>query len=547
MNRLWMTLLPLALGFVTGCNGVIDSRGSEQTGTGGGPPTGNTPSASDVRQRCPESKVAPPMLRRLTRRELENTIRDAFPQLGQAWAGVKLGPDPLSTLKFTNDSSALVVGPETAKEILRTAKDVAGLVTGSASLSTILPCAATAADQACASQFIDNVGPKLYRRTLTDAERSELLTYYASVAGRSNFAMGLKWALISMLQSPDVLYRSEIGDASGQLTPEEIATELAYTFGGTAPSTDLLGKASRGELGSADALVREAQALQQTDRGRETLRQFFREWAGYEKVLGTTKDAVTNFAQVQTSMVQETQRFIDEVVFASGGSVKDLLTAKYTFVDTTLAPFYGFGATTAGFTRADRPANWGMGLLAQGSILAGTLHPKQTSPVFRGLLVYAKLLCNVPPQPPNIVPNIDQAPPANTTRERYENVHAQSSCAACHHAFEPFGYALEHFDESGRYRATENTYTINAAGSAQLADGANLAFDGLDDLATKLANLPGVTDCVSGLLATYAFAGGGGRVCLAEEARTALANGTYGLRDFYTQLVNAPSFTRRAR
>jgi len=67
------------------------------------------------------------------------------------------------------------------------------------------------------------------------------------------------------------------------------------------------------------------------------------------------------------------------------------------------------------------------------------------------------------------------------------------------------------------------------------------------DLEAKLAAMDGVTDCVSGLLANYAFGGGGGQVCLAEEARTGLEKGMYGLRDFYAQLATAPSFTRRAR
>ena len=70
-------------------------------------------------------------------------------------------------------------------------------------------------------------------------------------------------------------------------------------------------------------------------------------------------------------MIQETQQFIDEVVFNAGGSAKDLLTAKYTFVDSVLAPHYGFGAPGTGFTKTDRPVNMGIGLLAQGSILGG--------------------------------------------------------------------------------------------------------------------------------------------------------------------------------
>src|SRR5205823_5272733 len=151
-------------------------------------------------------------------------------------------------------------------------------------------------------------------------------------------------------------------------------------------------------------LVQEALALQQTPKGKDALERFFLEWTGYEKVLGTTKMADPTFDVRAMSMTQETQHFIDEVVFNTGGNVKDLLTAKYTFVDANLVPFYGFGPPgAAGFTKTDRPANWGIGLLAQGSILAGTSHPSMTSPVFRGLLVYTNLLCNTRPKPPPVV------------------------------------------------------------------------------------------------------------------------------------------------
>src|SRR6185295_18199493 len=175
-------------------------------------------------------------------------------------------------------------------------------------------------------------------------------------------------------------------------------------------------------------------ALQQTPKGREVLEQFFREWTGYEKVLGTTKMAVADFDVVQTSMIQETQQFIDEIVFNTGGNVKDLLTAKYTFVDAKLSQFYNIPGGGGGgtFTKVNRPANWGMGLLAQGSILAGTSHPTMTSPVFRGLLVFTNLLCNTRPKPPPVVPTINEMVPANTTRQRFEMLHAQPGCSTCH-------------------------------------------------------------------------------------------------------------------
>jgi hypothetical protein len=534
----------------TGMGGATGTGSTTGTGGTGGSLIGpTTPSASDLQVRCAQSKIAPPMLRRLTRTELENSILDVFPQIAATYGGVKLGPDPLSSLKFTNDASVLVVGGETAKEILKTAKDVAALVTGSSVLPQVLPCSTGGADQACATTFINTYGPRLYRHALSDTERNELVGYYGSVAGRSNFTMGIKWTLIAMMQSPDFLYRSEVGDASGQLSPEEIASEISYTFGGTTPSAALMTKATSGQLGTPDAVAQEAAALQQTPKGREVLERFFREWTGYEKVLGTTKMAVMDFDVVQASMIQETQQFIDEVVFNTGGNVKDLLTAKYTFVDAKLSQFYAFGAGGGGgtFTKVNRPANWGVGLLAQGSILAGTSHPTMTSPVFRGLLVFANLLCNTRPKPPPVVPTIDENVPANTTRQRFEMVHAQPGCSTCHQTFEPYGFAFEHFDETGRYRADEKGFAIDATGTTTLPSGATLTFDGLDDLATKLAAMPGVTDCVSGLLANYAFSGGGGKLCLAEEARAAIANGQYGLRDFYVQIARSPSFARRMR
>ena len=70
----------------------------------------------------------------------------------------------------------------------------------------------------------------------------------------------------------------------------------------------------------------------------------------------------------------------------------------------------------------------------------------------------------VPVDQPGIPVNL--TPLTTTTRERFEKAHAQSTCKSCHQAFEPFGFALESFDEMGRYRATENGIAINAAASA---------------------------------------------------------------------------------
>src|SRR5258708_20456428 len=115
------------------------------------------------------------MVRRVTHGEAENSSRDLCPAIAPTYGGVKLGPDPLSSLKFTNDASVLVIGDETAKEILKTAKDVASLVTSSTYLSAILPCGAAGGDQTCAGTFIDTYGPRIYRPAPTSPHPTELL------------------------------------------------------------------------------------------------------------------------------------------------------------------------------------------------------------------------------------------------------------------------------------------------------------------------------------------------------------------------------------
>jgi hypothetical protein len=161
--------------------------------------------------------------------------------------------------------------------------------------------------------------------------------------------------------------------------------------------------------------------------------------------------------------------------------------------------------------------------------------------------VFSKLLCRQPAARPANVPELGAPAVATTTRQRFESQHEQGACAACHQTFEPFGYGLEHFDENGLYRAAEGSYAIDAQSSVSLDDGTTIEFDGLEDLATKLAARADVADCVGGLLASYAFGGAGGQACLAEDARASLAAGRLGLRDYFASLATAPSFTARSR
>ncbi len=560
--RAWTALCSLLTAL--GCSASIDADGPH--GQGGSPAGGGTGSVGGdgpntstlgrdaVAARCDTSQLAPPQLRRLTATELDRTLRDVFPSLGAAWSGVRLGADPVSPLGFSNDARTLVVASQTAQELLGTAEDVATALTTGSALGVVVPCAAEAAPaRACADKLVQTVGARLFRRAVSSDEASDYGALYDNVAAKSDFVTGARWVLVAMIQSPSAVYRSELGTASAgkrQLTADELASELGYTYGGSVPSAELLAAAARGEFATPAARVAKALELLATPHGHEQLQQFLAEWSGYGRVASKTKTTVANFEALRSSMLQETQLFLDEAVVNRKGGVKELLTANYTFVDGALAAHYGFGAASgSGFMQVDRPLGRGLGLLAQGSILAGSAHSDASSPTLRGLVVYEKLLCHQKPLPPPNIPTIEApSPGAKTTRQRYEQSHgANPSCQACHKFFDPVGFGFEHFDEAGRYRADEAGLGLDTTGQVlSYPDGAPVfQLDGLEDLASKLAERAEVADCVSGLAAAYAFAGAGGRTCLAEAARTAFASGKIGVLDYFAELAGTPGFAER--
>lgn len=543
------------------CNASISGTGAGPSGSGGseagtagtsstaGSSGSSTTTRDSVLQRCETTQLAPPQLRRLTKGELDRSLRDVFPVLKTGWAGVRVGTDQVSSLGFSNDARMLVVAAQTAGELLDTAQDVAATLTSSANLPALAACASEAAPgRACADQIVQGVGPRLFRRALSAEEASDYGTLFDSVATKSDFATGVRWMLVSMIQSPNAVYRSELGGAGGQLTSDELATELSYTFGGSTPTPELMAAAARGDFATAEARVAKAKELLATPAGREQLHQFLAEWSGYQRVASRTTTVVPTFDSLRDSMIQETKLFLEEAVINRAGGVRELLTGSYTFVDSGLANLYGFGGGGATLTKVDRPVGRGLGLLAQGSILAGAAHSDASSPTLRGLVVYERLLCHQRTKPPPNVPSIEaSASSAKTTRQRYEESHVQVACSACHQHFDPIGFAFEHYDQAGRYRADENGMPIDATGQVVNADGSvPLTFDGLEDLSQKLAERSEVADCVSGLAAAYAFAGAGGRACLAEDARAAFARGEVGVLDFFAQLAASPSFVQRA-
>jgi hypothetical protein len=205
----------------------------------------------------------------------------------------------------------------------------------------------------------------------------------------------------------------------------------------------------------------------------------------------------------------ETEMFVESVI-RENRSALDLLRAEYTFLNERLARHYGIpNVKGPRFRRVELPADsHRAGLLGHGSILTVTSYPDRTSPVVRGKWLLENFL-GTPPPPP--IPGVPPLKPPSfagkvlSMRERVAEHRRSPVCASCHAMMDPLGFALEHFDGVGRWRALdESGAPIDASGT--LPDGTK--FDGADGLRAALLSSDRFVATLTEKMMTYALGRG---------------------------------------
>lgn len=481
-------VLPCALGAVLGCRGEI----------GGGSALGEP--STDILS-CDELQGLPVPMRRLTKAQYENTIRDLF---GGAVTPSDLFPESDTSHDFASHAKANTMTTLGAEQTLASAEQVAIQVVSA--LDTHLPCAPQA-DRACAEELVRSLGRRAFRRPVRDDEVTRLLGVFDATTD-PDFSIKVAAVITTMLQMPQFLYLVEEGAAPPDeynrvpLTSYEIASRLSYLLWNTMPDGALLTAAEEGRLGTAEGVVAEAQRLL-SDRERSTpaLVRFYREWLGLEDVLSKTAKNAALFPSFQgalPAMDEEIDRFVTSVL--EGEATLDaLLTSEATFVNAELAAFYGVELTAPGedgwgsAVVPDRP-----GLLTRAGVMAHYAGLDLPSYVKRGKLVRADLLCDELPEPPPGASTF-AFPPGLSSRERSAMLNDMPACASCHHLLDPIGLALDSFDASGALVSTDaEGQPLDLSG--EIIDGGDASgpFTGAGELTQRLAESEVVERCVIG-------------------------------------------------
>jgi hypothetical protein len=152
----------------------------------------------------------------------------------------------------------------------------------------------------------------------------------------------------------------------------------------------------------------------------------------------------------------------------------------------------------------------------------------------------------VVPPPPPVVGDLPPPTEGETTRQRYEQLHAKDpACKGCHMLLDQIGFAFEHLDATGRYRDKEGTFAIDDSAKITGTSAGDLTVKGAAELSTALAKLPEVNTCMASYLAAYAFGVSQKNAsCLVSSATNELRGGM-SLVDFYIRLARSEHFRSR--
>jgi len=324
----------------------------------------------------------------------------------------------------------------------------------------VLETVCSHAPAADARRLLTGFLPRAFRRPV---EADEVEPYAMLVLDRlaegDCFEDAVRRAYVAVLTSPEFLFHPADDPAAGPddaSRPRARASRLSYWLWNGPPDAALQAAADDGTLADPAVLHAQVERLLGHPHSERFIEDFLDQWLQLDRIDETTPDSrlYPEFAPlVREGMLAETRSFFREAL-ARDLSITCLVDCDFTMLTQRLAEHYGIaGVDGVEVRRVDLPPDSRRGgLLTQAAILKLTANGTTTSPVKRGVWIADRLLASPPPPPPP-VPAVEPDTRGTTTiREQLAKHRDQASCAACHAAIDPPGFALEQFDPIGGFR-----------------------------------------------------------------------------------------------
>lgn len=308
-----------------------------------------------------------------------------------------------------------------------------------------------------ARSILERFAEKAFRGRVPEASDIEhaLKFYQMAKVNSRDFESSVKEAMAYLMISPRFLFAIEDGgEKIASLSSRELANRLALFLWSSTPDEGLLATVTDDSLLDDDVLAAQVDRMLENPRAEVFYRHFMDQWLGLHEIESVAfpdeyKDETLEWAKAEP--IETYKHLVRENL-----SLRHLIHSDFVVVNSLLAEFYGIeGVVGSEFRPVKVPSDSVRGgLLGMTGILGMGGDGEKSLPIKRGAFVAAKIIDRHPPSPPPNVPLI-KVDGRQSMRNLFEAHSSKPACASCHQRFDSFGFALESFDELGRWRETE--------------------------------------------------------------------------------------------
>ncbi len=421
---------------------------------------------------------------------------------------------------------------------------------------------------------------RAYRRPLTKQEGEDLRAYYKNLRAETGLSHeeAIRDSVVSVLMSPDFLYRIDLVDGFSSsvggapqavagkpapgvnaraLSPYALASRLSYFLWSSMPDAELLSHAADGSLARPEVLAAQAKRMLKDPRVEGMAAEFAGNWLDFRRFETYNSVDRQRFPEfddtLREAMFEEPVRMIEDAAIHDR-SVLDLIYGNYTFVNPVLARHYGMPQGGTGdedkWVRVDHADRYQRGgLLPMAVFLTQNSPGLRTSPVKRGYWVVRRVLGEVIPPPPPVVPELpaDESKADLPLPKLLERHRANPVCASCHARFDSFGLVFEGYGPVGERR--QNDLAGRMIGAVAEFPGSGEKAEGLEGVKAyiKAHRQDDYLDNLSRKMLAYALS----RSLLLsdepliEQAQANLAANDYRFGALVETIVTSPQFMNR--
>src|SRR5262249_1818777 len=188
--------------------------------------------------------------------------------------------------------------------------------------------------------------------------------------------------VLLVLKSPRFLYR-ELGTG----TPDafDVASRLSFGLWDSIPDRPLSDAASSGRLARREQVAEQAHRMVNDLRARSKIREFLLQWLRVDQGAEIAKDpkAFPGFDEAVISDLRNSlELFLDDIITSPSADLRELLGAKYLYLNGRLAKLYGVDLPTdAPFRKIDKAPGERSGILTHPNLMSNFPYPAPTSPI----------------------------------------------------------------------------------------------------------------------------------------------------------------------